>query len=115
MLNDEAEADMNPAIADFAIGPAPALQQTLEQYAETMAESGSNWMSEQWLEQNLRVRQPLLLASNVTFKLSLVTTSNGVERDVELIQRIGENHNLQAKFQTQQKYNARGQRMSKDG
>ena len=83
VLNAEAEADMNQAIADFAIGPAPALQQTLEQYAETMAESGSNWMAEQWLEQYLRVRQPLLLTSNVTFQLNLVTASTGVERVVE--------------------------------
>ena len=115
VLDAEAEADMNQAIADFAIGPAPALQQTLEQYAETMAESGSNWMAEQWLEQYLRVRQPLLLASNVTFQLNLVTVSTGVERVVELLQRIGAIHILQAKRQTPQEYNARGQRVSMDG
>ena len=115
VLNAEAEADVNQAIADFAIGPAPALQQTLEQYAEMMAESGSNWMAEQWLEQYLRVRQPLLVASNVTFQLNLVTASTGVERVVELLQRIGAIHILQAKRQTPQEYNAWGQRVSMDG
>src|SRR5699024_12527467 len=58
---------------------------------------------------------PLLLTSNVTFQLNLVTASTGVERVVELLQRIGAIHILQAKRQTPQEYNARGQRVSMDG
>lgn len=110
----DGEAAVNQAVADFAIGQAPALQQTLEDYAAAMAESGSNWLAEQWLEHYLRVREPLLLTSNVTFQLNLPTATTGVDRVVELLQRIGAVHILQARRKTPQEVDARGQRLSMD-
>ena len=110
----EGEAAVNQAIADFVIGSAPTLQQTLEEYAEAVAKSGSNWMAEQWLEHYLKVREPLLLTSNVTFQLNLPTASTGVDRVVELLQRIGSIHILQATRDTPPEYDGRGQRMSMD-
>lgn len=56
-LLDPAEASgLNQSIAGFVHGHAPALQQTLEEYAATMTESGSNWMAEQGLERYLNNR-----------------------------------------------------------
>ena len=115
VLDAAGEAAVNQAIADFAIGQAPALQQTLEEYAEATAETGSNWMAEQWLESYLSDREPLLLNTSVTFQLNLPTESTGVDRVVELLQRIGSIHILQAKRATPAEVNARGQRMSMDG
>lgn len=114
MLDAEAEAEVNQAIADFATGQAPALQQTLEEYAQSTAESGSNWMAEQWLERSLKNRQPLLLTSNVTYQLNLPTESTGVDRVIELLQRIGTIHILQAKRDTPAEYDADGHRLSMD-
>ena len=114
VLDANGEANVNQAIADFAIGQAPALQQTLEEYAQAMAETGSNWMAEQWLEHYLKVREPLLLTSNVTFQLNLPTAATGVDRVVELLQRIGAVHILQARRKTPQEVDARGQRLSMD-
>ena len=44
------EADVNQAIADFVMGPAPALQETLEEYAAAMADQGTSWVAEHQLE-----------------------------------------------------------------
>src|SRR5699024_4710284 len=104
------EAEVNQAIADFAIGQAPALQQTLQEYAQVTAETGSNWMAEQWLERYLRNREPLLLTTNTTYQLHLPTASTGVDRVVELLQRIGSIHITQAKRGTPEEFNAAGQR-----
>lgn len=114
VLDASDEADVNQAIADFAIGQAPALQQTLEEYAQAMAETGSNWMAEQWLERSLRNRDPLLLSTNVTYQLRLPTASTGVDRVVELLQRVGSVHILQAKRETPEELDADGQRVSMD-
>lgn len=114
VLDASDEADVNQAIADFAIGQAPALQQTLEEFAQAMAETGSNWMAEQWLERSLRNRDPLLLSTNVTYQLRLPTASTGVDRVVELLQRIGSVHILQAKRETPEELDADGQRVSMD-
>ncbi|GAA4479817.1 hypothetical protein GCM10023190_23580 [Enteractinococcus fodinae] len=114
VLDATQEADVNQAIADFVIGPAPALQETLEQYADSMADFGSNWMAEQWLEQALQVRDPLQLASNATYQLDVPTASSGAERVVELLQRIGAVHIQQATRQTEPEYDATGRRLSMD-
>src|SRR5699024_8236281 len=114
VLDASDEADVNQAIADFAIGQAPALQQTLDEYAQAMAETGSNWMAEQWLERSLRNRDPLLLSTNVTYQLRLPTASTGVDRVVELLQRVGSVHILQAKRETPEELDADGQRVSMD-
>lgn len=110
----EGEAEVNQAIADFTLGHAPQLQRALEGYAANMAATGSNWMAEQWLETYLANREPLLLTANVTFQLNLPTAATGVDRIVELLQRIGAVHILQAKRATPEEINARGQRMSMD-
>ena len=115
VLDAAGEADVNQAIADFAIGVAPALQQTLEEYAQTLSQSGSNWMAEQWLERALQNRQPLLLSSNVTYQLNLPTEATRARRVVELLQRIGTIHIQQAKRATPEELNAQGQRLSMDG
>lgn len=114
VLDASAEADVNQAIADFAIGPAPALQETLEAYADSMAESGSNWMAEPWLEQALQVRDPLQLTSNATYQLNVPTVSSGADRVVELLQRIGTVHIHQATRKTEPEYDADGRRLSMD-
>lgn len=114
-LLDPAEASgLNQSIADFVHDHAPALQQTLEEYAATMTESGSNWMAEQWLERYLNNRDPLLLTDNVTYQLNLPTESTGIERIVELLQRIGSIHILQAKRDTPAEVDPKGRRMSMD-
>ena len=114
VLDATEEADVNQAIADFVIGPAPALQETLEAYAESMAESGSNWVAEQSLEQALQVREPLQLTSNATYQLDVPTASTGAERVVELLQRIGAIHIQQATRKTEPEYDAAGRRLSMD-
>lgn len=115
VLDANGEAEVNQAIADFAIGQAPALQQTLEEYAQAVAETGSNWMAEQWLERSLQNRQPLLLSSNMTYQLNLPTSATGAQRVVELLQRIGATHIQQAKRATAEELDADGQRLSMDG
>lgn len=114
LLDASAEAEVNQAISDFAIGQAPALQQTLNEYASAMAETGSNWMAEQWLEHYLTNRGPLLLSTNVTYQLNLPTQTTGVERVVELLQRIGRIHIVQATRDTPPEVDADGQRLSMD-
>jgi len=114
MYDAAGEADVNQAIADFALGSAPTLQHTLEEYAETMAASGSNWMAEQWLERYLRNREPLLLTSNSLFQFNLPTASTGVDRIVELLQRIGSIHILQAARETPPEFDDEGRRLSMD-
>jgi len=109
------EGQINQTIADFVIGPAPALQDTLEEYAEVMADAGSNWMVEHWLELYLRGRDSLLLTTNATYQLNLPTASTGVDRIVELLYRIGSVHVLQARRDTPAEYNDRGERVSMDG
>jgi len=115
VLDANGEANVNQAIADFAIGQAPALQQTLEEYAQALSESGSNWMAEPWLERALQNRQPLLLSSNVTYQLNLPTEATRARRVVELLQRIGAIHIQQAKRATPEEVNVAGQRLSMDG
>jgi len=39
----DGEAHVNQAIADFMLGHGPQLQQTLQDFAQASAESGSNW------------------------------------------------------------------------
>ena len=108
------EADVNQAIADFVMGPAPALQETLEEYAAAMAESGSSWMAEHQLEQALANREPLQLTTNATYQLDVPTTTTGTDRVVELLQRIGSVHIDQATRDTEQEYDATGRRVSMD-
>ncbi|WP_022870408.1 choline/carnitine O-acyltransferase [Yaniella halotolerans] len=114
VLDASGEADVNQAIADFAIGQAPVLQQTLEEYGQALSASGSNWMAEQWLEHALRNRQPLLLSSNVTYQLNLPTDATRSRRVVELLQRIGAIHIQQAKRATPEELDADGRRLSMD-
>src|SRR5690625_6908208 len=114
MYDAAGEADVNQAIADFALGCAPRLQRTLEGVAVTLAASGSNWMAEQWLERYLRNREPLLLTSNSLFQFNLPTASTGVDRIVELLQRIGSIHILQAARETPPEYDDEGRRLSMD-
>lgn len=109
------EGQINQTIADFVLGPAPALQDTLEEYADATAATGSNWMAEHWLEQYLRGREPLLLTTNSTYQLNLPTAATGVDRVVELLYRIGSIHVLQARRETPEEYNDRGERVSMDG
>ena len=115
LYDPEGEADVNQAIADLMMGHAPALQQTLEDYAATMAESGSNWMAEQWIERYLTNRAPLQLTTNATYQLNLPIAATGIDRIVELLQRIGSIHILQAKRATPEERDALGRRMSMDG
>ena len=115
LYGPEGEADVNQAIADLMMGYAPALQQTLEDYAATMAETGSNWMVEQWMERYLTNRAPLQLTTNATYQLNLPTAATGVDRIVELLQRIGSIHILQAKRATPAELDLQGRRMSMDG
>ena len=115
LYDPEGEADVNQAIADLMMGYAPALQQTLEDYAATMAESGSNWMAEQWMEHYLTNREPLQLTTNATYQLNLTTVATGVDRIVELLQRIGSIHILQAKRATPAELDLHGRRLSMDG
>jgi len=114
LYDPEGEADVNQALADFMMGFAPALQQTLEDYAGAMAVSGSNWLAEQWLERYLRNRQPLQATTNVTYQLNLSTGTTGVERIVELIQRIGSIHILQARRATPAELDTQGRRLTMD-
>lgn len=111
----EGEADVNQAIADLMMGYAPALQQTLEDFDTTMAETGSNWMAEQWMERYLTNRNPLQLTTNATYQLHLPTAGAGVDRIVELLQRIGSIHILQARRATPAELDVQGRRMSMDG
>ena len=115
MYGPEGEAEVNQAIADLMMGYAPQLQQTLEDYAATMAETGSNWMAEQWMERYLTNREPLQHTTNATYQLNLPTVSTGVDRIVELLQRIGSIHILQAKRATPQELDLQGRRLSMDG
>ncbi|GAA4105851.1 choline/carnitine O-acyltransferase [Enteractinococcus coprophilus] len=115
LYGPEGEADVNQAIADLMMGHAPALQQTLEEYAATMTEAGSNWLAEQWMERYLTNREPLQLTTNVTYQLNLSTAATGVDRIVELLQRIGSIHILQAKRATPAELDVQGRRMSMDG
>lgn len=108
------EADVNQALADFVVGPAPALQQTLEEYATVMADSGSNWVAEHQLEQALANRDPLQLSTNTTYQLDLPTSGAGTDRVVELLQRIGAVHIKQAKRDTEEEYDDGGRRLSMD-
>src|SRR5699024_11242180 len=110
VLDANGDANVNHTVADFAIGQAPALQQTLEEYAQALSESGSNWMAEPWLERALQNRQPLLLSSNVTYQLNLPTAATRARRVVELLQRIGAIHIRQAKPATPEEVNVDGQR-----
>ncbi len=115
VLDATDEAEANQAIADFAIGQAPVLQQTLEEYSQAMAATGSNWMAEQWLKRSLQNREPLLLSSNATYQLNLPTSVTAAPRVVELLQRIGAIHIQQAKRATAEELGADGQRLSMDG
>src|SRR5699024_2187152 len=78
------------------------------------AETCSNCMDKQWLEHYLKGREPLLLTYNARFQLNLPTAATGVDRVVELLQRIGAVHILQARRKTPQEVDARGQRLSMD-
>lgn len=108
------EADVNQAIADFVMGPAPALQETLEEYAAAMADQGTSWVAEHQLERALTNRQPLQLTTNATFQLDVPTTTTGTDRVVELLQRIGAVHIQQAKRDTEPEVDADGRRLSMD-
>lgn len=101
--------------AAFLQTEGPALQQQLEDYAQTQAAKGKSWLSDYWLDGYLTGREIKSLSSNVGFAIDFSSNKTQLARAAEFIHLMAQTHRDYAQGNVPALDDGRGNLLSMDG
>ncbi len=89
LLDDNDYRHTEGVVEQFMEKEAPILQKDLQQFAKKQEAIGKSWLSDDWLDSYLQVREPLSLSTSVALRLDLNLPNNPITRLAHFIVALG--------------------------